>query len=97
MQPARRSLRVMGTLRQIHCKLGARSLQGGRALLCWMRWGSDSNSTIYALFIYGIIPGKHHIVVIPISFSFRGGDKAYNAYRFILDQVLDQAHSQLPG
>jgi hypothetical protein len=31
------------------------------------------------------------------SFSFRGGDKAHQAYRYILAQILGQAHPQLPG
>ncbi len=31
------------------------------------------------------------------SFVFRGGDKAHNAYRYILNQVLNQAAPQLPG
>jgi len=31
------------------------------------------------------------------SFVFRGGDKAHNAYRYILDQVLNQAAPQLSG
>ncbi len=31
------------------------------------------------------------------SFVFRGGDKAHSAYRYILDQVLNQSAPQLPG
>ena len=31
------------------------------------------------------------------TFQFRGADKAHAAYRYILSQVLSQAHPQLPG
>jgi hypothetical protein len=31
------------------------------------------------------------------SFEFRGSDKAHRAYRYILSQILSQAHPQLPG
>jgi hypothetical protein len=31
------------------------------------------------------------------SFEFRGSDKAMLAYRFIMNQILNQAHPQLPG
>lgn len=31
------------------------------------------------------------------SFEFRGSDKAHAAYRYIMGQILSQAHPQLPG
>jgi len=31
------------------------------------------------------------------TFQFRGSDKAHMAYRYIMKQVLSQAHPQLPG
>lgn len=31
------------------------------------------------------------------SFEFRGAEKAHWAYRYILNQILTQAHPQLPG
>lgn len=31
------------------------------------------------------------------SFEFRGADKAHWAYRYIMNQILTQAHPQLPG
>ncbi len=31
------------------------------------------------------------------SFEFRGADKAHWAYRYILSQIMNQAHPQLPG
>ena len=31
------------------------------------------------------------------DFEFRGGDKAHQAYSFIMSQILGQAHPQLPG
>ena len=31
------------------------------------------------------------------TFQFRGSDKAHMAYRYIMKQILNQAHPQLPG
>ncbi len=31
------------------------------------------------------------------TFEFRGADKAHWAYAFIMNQILNQAHPQLPG
>lgn len=31
------------------------------------------------------------------SFEFRGADKAHWAYRYIMGQIMNQAHPQLPG
>ena len=31
------------------------------------------------------------------TFEFRGGDKAHKAYAYIMNQILTQAHPQLPG
>lgn len=31
------------------------------------------------------------------SFEFRGADKAHAAYTYIMNQILSQAHPQLPG
>ncbi len=31
------------------------------------------------------------------TFQFRGADKAHWAYRYIMSQILSQAHPQLPG
>jgi hypothetical protein len=31
------------------------------------------------------------------TFQFRGSDKAHMAYRYIMKQILSQAHPQLPG
>ena len=31
------------------------------------------------------------------NFEFRGGDKAHKAYAYIMQQILGQAHPQLPG
>ena len=31
------------------------------------------------------------------TFEFRGGDKAHKAYAYIMNQILSQAHPQLPG
>jgi hypothetical protein len=31
------------------------------------------------------------------TFQFRGSDKAHMAYRYIMKQILNQDHSQLPG
>jgi hypothetical protein len=31
------------------------------------------------------------------TFQFRGSDKAHMAYRYIMKQILSQAHAQLPG
>lgn len=31
------------------------------------------------------------------SFEFRGADKAHNAYQYIMNQILNQPHPQLPG
>lgn len=49
----------------------------------------------------GIIFQSSEITLITaagkFSFEFRGGDKAHKVYRYILDQVLSQAHPQLPG
>jgi hypothetical protein len=49
----------------------------------------------------GVIFQKSEINLITaagkFSFIFRGGDKAHNAYRYILDQVLNQSSPQLPG
>lgn len=49
----------------------------------------------------GVVFQKSEINLITaagkFSFIFRGGDKAHNAYRYILNQVLNQAAPQLPG
>ena len=49
----------------------------------------------------GIIFQTSEIVLITaaghFSFEFRGADKATWAYRFILTQILNQTHPQLPG
>jgi Bacterial PH domain len=31
------------------------------------------------------------------TFQFRGSDKAHMAYRYVMKQILSQAHPQLPG
>jgi hypothetical protein len=31
------------------------------------------------------------------SFEFRGADKAHKAYQYIMNQILNQPHPQLPG
>ena len=31
------------------------------------------------------------------TFQFRGADKAHMAYRYVMKQILSQAHPQLPG
>ncbi len=49
----------------------------------------------------GIIFQTSEITIITAAgrfpFEFRGADKAHWAYRYILHQVLNQAHPQLPG
>lgn len=49
----------------------------------------------------GVIFQTSEIVLITaagrFSFEFRGADKAHWAYRFILFQILNQPHPQLPG
>lgn len=49
----------------------------------------------------GMIFQTSEIVLITaagkFSFEFRGADKAHWAYRYILGQILNQAHPQLPG
>ena len=49
----------------------------------------------------GVVFQKSEINLITaagkFSFMFRGGDKAHNAYRYILNQVLNQPAPQLPG
>ena len=49
----------------------------------------------------GLIFQTSEIVLITaagrFSFEFRGSDKAHAAYRFIMGQILGQAHPQLPG
>lgn len=49
----------------------------------------------------GIIFQTSEIVLITaagkFSFEFRGADKAHWVYRYVLNQVLTQAHPQLPG
>jgi len=49
----------------------------------------------------GLIFQTSEIVLITaagrFSFEFRGSDKAHAAYRYIMNQILTQAHPQLPG
>lgn len=49
----------------------------------------------------GIIFQTSEIVLITAAgrfeFEFRGADKAHAAYRYIMTQILSQAHPQLPG
>jgi len=49
----------------------------------------------------GVIFQTSEIVLITaagrFSFEFRGADKAHWSYRYILNQILTQAHPQLPG
>jgi hypothetical protein len=49
----------------------------------------------------GIIFQSSEIILITaagrFSFEFRGADKANWAYRYIMNQILTQAHPQLPG
>lgn len=49
----------------------------------------------------GLIFQTSEIVLITAAgrfgFEFRGSDKAHAAYHFIMNQLLTQAHPQLPG
>ena len=49
----------------------------------------------------GVIFQSSEILLITaagrFSFEFRGADKAHWAYKYILKQLLTQAHPQLPG
>ena len=49
----------------------------------------------------GVILKTSEITVITAAgrfeFEFRGADKAHWAYSFIMSQILNQAHPQLPG
>jgi hypothetical protein len=49
----------------------------------------------------GLIFQTSEIVLITAAgkfpFEFRGSDKAHAAYRYIMTQILSQAHPQLPG
>lgn len=49
----------------------------------------------------GIIFQSSEIMLITaagkFTFEFRGADKAHWAYRYIMNQILTQAHPQLPG
>jgi hypothetical protein len=49
----------------------------------------------------GVIFQTSEIVLITaagrFSFEFRGADKAHWAYQYIMNQILNQSHPQLPG
>jgi hypothetical protein len=50
----------------------------------------------------GIMHGKTSEITLitaagNFSFEFRGADKAHKAYQYIMNQILNQPHPQLPG